>query len=312
MYAQSTGRQMISEHGEQHEALQEEVHEHAADRGERQDLARERDLLHEPGVADDRPAGTPPRARSRRGSTRAGPRAGRSGTPGRPSRGSSRTRCRRRQVEQRVQQRPREAEDAVLVLDLELLAGHPDEELVVGDDPPETLEDRSAGSNDACVRDTRSARDRFWHNGQVSRPHPLPARARGARRPHAVEREPDGGPKASPRAPRPTGPSMSSRTRMWSIWLCGRCAGHVAPAHRAAPSGQDRHDARAPEVAVAGDDDRAAPRRQLRSQRAEMAQRRELPEHRRRVHGDDVDLGARRRRSCTSTPSAGRTGSLRI
>ena len=39
------------EHGEQHEALQEEVHEHAADRGQRQDLARERDLLHEPGVA---------------------------------------------------------------------------------------------------------------------------------------------------------------------------------------------------------------------------------------------------------------------
>ena len=49
------------------------------------------------------------------------------------------------EVEQRVQQRPHEPEDAVLVLDLELLAGHPDEQLAVGDDPPEALEDRSAG-----------------------------------------------------------------------------------------------------------------------------------------------------------------------
>ena len=45
------------EHGEQHEALQEEVDDHAGDGRERQDLTRERNLLHEPRVPDHREAG---------------------------------------------------------------------------------------------------------------------------------------------------------------------------------------------------------------------------------------------------------------
>ena len=65
--------------------------------------------------------------------------------------------------------------------------------------------------------------------------------------------------------------------------------GPRAPEHRATPSGQNGHDAGPPEVAVAGDDDRSLLRRQLRSQRSEVAKRREPPEHRRRVDCDDVD-----------------------
>ena len=134
-----------------------------------------------------------------------------------------------------------------------------------------------------------------------------PARAAGCRR---SARGSDGGPKASRGALPPTARSTSSRTSTWSIWLCGRSAGHVRPAHRASPARHDRHHTRTPEVAVAGHDHRCA--RVVGScglQRAEVAQRSELPEHRRRVHADHVDLACRRRRSCTATPTAGRTGS---
>ena len=93
------------------------------------------------------------------------------------------------------------------------------------------------------------------------------------------------------RAPRPTATAMSSRTRMWSIWLCGRCAGHVAPEHGAPPAGQHGHHARAP---------RSCSRRRRRpvvpAPAVAVAARRRWrsgasrPQHRRRVHGDDVDL----------------------
>ena len=43
------------------------------------------------------------------------------------------------EVEQRVEQRPREPEDAVLVLDLQLVADHADEQLAALDDPGEPL-----------------------------------------------------------------------------------------------------------------------------------------------------------------------------
>ena len=42
------------ERGGEHHRLEEEVHERGADRGQRQDLAREGHLVHEPRVADDR------------------------------------------------------------------------------------------------------------------------------------------------------------------------------------------------------------------------------------------------------------------
>ena len=105
---------------------------------ERQDLARERHLLHQARVADDR-AG---RAAE----------AGREQVPHEQAR-EQEDRERRDarlqdqlehdveddEVQERVQQRPHEAEDAVLVLDLQLLAHHPDEELAVLDDPHEAL-----------------------------------------------------------------------------------------------------------------------------------------------------------------------------
>ena len=105
-----------------------------------------------PGVADDR-AASRRRARSRRGSTRAGPTAGRSGTPGSPVPRI----CLERdveddEVEQRVQQRPREAQDAVLVLDLQLLAHHPDEQLAVLHDATEAF-DRPDARFDDIARD---------------------------------------------------------------------------------------------------------------------------------------------------------------
>ena len=52
------------------------------------------------------------------------------------------------EVEQRVEQRPREPEDAVLVLDLQLVADHPDEQLAALDDPREALPSRHAGPDD--------------------------------------------------------------------------------------------------------------------------------------------------------------------
>ena len=42
------------ERDDEHETLEEEVHERGADRGEWEDLARERDLVHDAGVGDDR------------------------------------------------------------------------------------------------------------------------------------------------------------------------------------------------------------------------------------------------------------------
>ena len=55
------------------------------------------------------------------------------------------------EVEQRVEQRPREPEDAVLVLDLQLLADHPDEQLAVLDDPHQALPGGDAGPDDPSV-----------------------------------------------------------------------------------------------------------------------------------------------------------------
>ena len=182
---------------------------------------------------------------------------------------------------------------------------------MVGDDPPETLEDRSTGSNDACMRDTRSARGRFWHNGQVSRPylfHPVWGQA-----PHGAEREPVGGPKESPRAPRPTG---RRRRRVRGCGRSGCAVGVRATSARAprdairaerprrrAPRSCSRRRRRpvAPATAVAvaalggGEAARAA--------RASMTcgLRRRRP-------------SSRRRRSCTSRPNADRTdraGSIR-
>ena len=86
------------------------------------------------------------------------------------SRGSSERDVEDDQVEQRVQQRPREAQDAVLVLDLQLLARHPDEQLAVRDDPPKALDHGGARSNDACVaHGPFGACTGVWHTRQVSR-----------------------------------------------------------------------------------------------------------------------------------------------
>ena len=53
------------------------------------------------------------------------------------------------EVQQRVQQRPREPEDAVLVLDLQLFADHPDEELAVPPDAGKPLGQAAAATDDA-------------------------------------------------------------------------------------------------------------------------------------------------------------------
>ena len=82
---------------------------------------------------------------------------------------------------------------------------------------------------------------------------------------------------------------MSSRTSMWSIWLCGRCAGYVRPRTARRQPGQDRDDRRAPEVEVARDDRGPIRWRQLRPQRAEVP-------HRRRAYQSFDDV-------CTPTTS---------
>ena len=69
------------------------------------------------------------------------------------------------EVEQRVEQRPREPEDAVLVLDLQLLADHPDEQLAVLPDPSEALAEPRARPDDA-----RRWGNCGWHTVHGSRP----------------------------------------------------------------------------------------------------------------------------------------------
>ena len=83
---------------------------------------------------------------------------------------------------------------------------------------------------------------------------------------------------------------------MWSIWLCGRCAGYVRPSTERFQPGQQAHDRRTPEVEVAGDAPRAG--RSAGSCGRDVAHVRDrarVPELRRRVQPDDVDAVRRRR-----------------
>ena len=300
----------MREHGEQHQALQEEVHEHAADRGERQDLARERDLLHE--ARRCRRPNARRRARSRRGSTRAGPTAGRSGRREHPSRGSSRTRCRRRPGRAAGSAATTRTQDAVLVLDLELLAGHPDEQLVVSDDPPEPLENRGAGPDDTCVaRDHAGAAAESGMAVKLADRARVPRVWRHLRR--AAEPGPDGGRRASRASTSPEGPiRRHGRARDRSGCAAG-CAGYVRPAHGAAPAEQHRHDTADPRSCSR----RRGPPCDPRGGSCGASARRwrigrELPEHRRHVHGNHRRPHAARCRPCTTARSARPRGSARM
>ncbi len=109
-----------------------------------------------PALRDDR-TGRARRGRSRRGSRRAGPRAARSGRRGSPTQDDRERDVEDDEVQQRVQQRPREPEDAVLVLDLELVADHPDEQLAALDDPRRVARGQSCGAGRSSLRPRRAA-----------------------------------------------------------------------------------------------------------------------------------------------------------
>ena len=162
------------------------------------------------------------------------------------------------EVEQRVEQRPREPEDAVLVLDLELFADHPDEELAVLRRCAGSARATDHAGPDDRRAHARGARDGLWHSGQVSghcpgsrcqapgvQPQPGPDRAVIGRRlgQHLAA----------------DAPSTPPRTSTWSIWLCG-----VSRGIRAARAPARRHrgsiapTAGSPEVEVAGEDLRSA------------------------------------------------------
>ena len=89
--------------------------------------------------------------------------------------------------------------------------------------------------------------------------------------------------------------STSPRTSTWSIWLCGRCAGHVRP-RGAAPAREHRLHRRPPEVEVAAQDRGPARRRQEAAQAAQLDGR-AVGQPRREVDARPGRGVSRRRRS---------------
>ena len=211
------------------------------------------------------------------------------------------------EVEQRVQQRPGEAQDAVLVLDLQLFARHPDEQLAVLDDPPKTLDHRGARSNDACVaHGPFGACTGVWHTRQVSRQGRL-SRA-GRRAIHATERGRGGGPTASPAALRPTRRSRCRARARDRSGCAGAPPGYVRPRTARCQPGNTETTPGPQKIEVAGNDCDPLGPRELRPECVEVTHRRELPNARRHVYRDDVDRLPRSRRPCTPTRSERRPG----
>ncbi len=170
------------------------------------------------------------------------------------------------EVQQRVQQRPREPEDAVLVLDLQLVADHPDEELAALDDAGEPLPGRDPGPDDRRFAARRAALE-LWRRGHVGhvtplgQPQPGSDRAvigRRLRQHLAAER--------LDAAPHEDVIDLTVRT----------ARGIRATPHRALPTAHQQADGRTPEVEVARDDLRPVVRKTVRSPH-QMTQRREPP-----------------------------------
>src|SRR6476620_2827263 len=129
---------------EQHDQLQEEVDDGGTDRCERQDLAWKPDLAHEARIADDGDGGT----------TETGGKEVPREETGEQEDGEVRNldlqddlenNVEDHEVQRRVEQRPEEHEGAVLVLDLQLLAGEVHQELAVGPHDAEPLERARSG-----------------------------------------------------------------------------------------------------------------------------------------------------------------------
>ena len=146
--------------------LEEEVHQGGADGGDGQDLPGEPDLLHERRVVHDRGARPADGAREQRPRQEAGQEE--NGEVVDPVRqqllehdGED------HEVERRVEQRPDEPEDAVLVLDLQLLADEVPKQLPVLPDQHEPL-DRG--------RSLRPVDDLSVGRGNVGGRHPAPLR----------------------------------------------------------------------------------------------------------------------------------------
>ena len=79
-YAHATSYRNDDERADEHDALQEEVHERGADRGEREDSRGNETFFTSAALPTTEPVA--PAERVEKGSTRAGPRAGRSGSSG--------------------------------------------------------------------------------------------------------------------------------------------------------------------------------------------------------------------------------------
>ena len=212
------------------------------------------------------------------------------------------------EVQQRVQQRPREAEDAVLVLDLELFADHPDEQLAVLDDARKPLAGAICGPDDSARASPEARRwlTRLRGTGPAGRSrlrHPLRSAAAG---PGSA-----GGPTASARAPRPRARRFR-RARGCGRSGCGAGARDTSAAHRAVPARHERADRRAPEVEVAGDDLRSVqPAMPACRNVSRCRSRAKLPDLRRRVQADRPRRAARRSSSVSASACRVPAGSAR-
>ena len=215
----------VAEHHEgreQHEGLQEEVHEVGADRGEGQDLAREVHLVDERAVVDDRPRGR--REARAEEVPRQQPRQQEDGEVGDAAPEDHLEHdVEDHQVHRRVQHRPEEPEAAVLVLDLQLLADQADEELAVAPHRLHPAEDRTIGRDD--------------QDGQLGRGHePRNGIGRRRARPHLVRSEGSEGSRYSRWSWRPS-PSLtrSARSSPATPTAAASCAAAPSWAPRSPP-----------------------------------------------------------------------------
>jgi hypothetical protein len=135
-HAQADGR---DDEDQQHDHLQPVVDERHADRRERQDLARERDLLDQVRVVDHRPR------TSQRGGREQVPRQQAreevDGVVRQPIAEHTRDEREHGQVHEGIQQRPDRAEHRGHVLDLQLLADQVGQDLAVRDQHAQALAD---------------------------------------------------------------------------------------------------------------------------------------------------------------------------